>query len=100
MKESKFLYYELTPRYDTRQSFYRKAYVEETNENEKILYSYCVPVAMIEDNKLFINDNERWYSQTTLRHIKEFARQELDLILTKNECKKYLVSRFENQLRR
>ena len=28
--------YELQPRFDTRQSFYRKAYVEEISEKEKI----------------------------------------------------------------
>ena len=83
--------YELQPRFDTRQSFYRKAYVEEISEKEKILYSYCVPVAMVEDGKLLINDNEWRYSNTTLRHIKEFARQELGLILTYKQCKDYLV---------
>ena len=85
------LFYELTPIYDGRQSFYSKALVEEISRTEKILYSYCVPVAMIKDNKLLINDNEWRYSQTTLRHIKEFARQELDLILTYKDCKDYLV---------
>lgn len=87
----KNLYYELEPRFDARRSFYRKAYVEEINDTEKVLYSYCVPVAMIKDNKLSINDNEWWYSNTTLRHIKEFARQELGLVLVKKQCKKYLV---------
>ena len=65
--------YELTPQYDTRKSFYGKARIEETEEYLK-LYSYNTLVAMINKNentaKVFDS-----YSQTTLRHIKEFLKQ-------------------------
>lgn len=57
--------YSLNCRYDSRQSFYDKAKV-------KVLTSYDTPVALIEDDKVYIDE---LYSQTTLRHIKEFLKQ-------------------------
>lgn len=63
--------------YDTRKSFYGKAFI--TRENNKIiLTSYDSKVAMIKDNMIFINHKVRkdlLFSQTTLRHIKEFIKQ-------------------------
>lgn len=65
--------YELIPQYDARRSFYSKARVEETKKYLK-LYSYNTLVAMInkEENKAKVFGT---YSQTTLRHIKEFLKQ-------------------------
>lgn len=63
--------YELTPRYDGRQSFYRKAMVHE-NEGSKDLVSYDTTVAQIKDGVATVFGT---YSQTTLRHIKEFLLQ-------------------------
>ena len=73
--------------YDKRKSFYKKAYIEyytEWNElNSRLtklkLYSYNTLVCTIE----YVNNEERFYhlhnielfSQTTLRHIKEFLLQ-------------------------
>lgn len=79
---------ELKTIYDTRKSFYGKAEFEEITtkggaENIKILYSYKTPVfAIVEDAsgykwKLY-NEKIRkglLFSQTTLRHIKEFLKQ-------------------------
>ena len=72
--------YELDCRYDTRQSFYGKARVEEKEfDNFKafILYSYNTEVASIEiyNNglKMFFYNGK--YSQTTTRHQKEFFKQ-------------------------
>lgn len=63
--------YELKPVYDARKSFYNKAIVV-INDNRKKLLSYQTLVAVIEDGKAKINGT---YSQTTLRHIKEFLKQ-------------------------
>lgn len=63
----------LMPRYDSRKSFYNKAIVEE-NEKEIVLYSYNTKVAIIDK----ISNNCKvigTYSNTTLRHIKEFLLQ-------------------------
>ena len=65
--------YDMTPQYDTRQSFYGKARVDD-NGNEKTLYSYNTPVAKIVDGQVSLLP--RWdESQTTLRHVKEFLKQ-------------------------
>ena len=77
MDESKSLkespVYDMTPQYDSRQSFYGKARVDD-NGSEKTLYSYNTPVAKISDGKVQLLSKWDW-SQTTLRHVKEFLKQ-------------------------
>ncbi len=59
----------LKPEYDSRASFYNKA---ETDDDK--LYSYGTLVAEIIDGKPVLYDD--WdYSQTTIRHVREFLRQ-------------------------
>lgn len=73
--------YELSCRYDSRNSFYGKAQVEtaRTSVGQTIdLYSYSTLVASIVDNfdtmkREYIYNG--YYSQTTTRHQKEFFRQ-------------------------
>lgn len=65
--------YELNARYDTRQSFYGKAQVIEHKDGTKQLQSYSTIVTEIKDGKAKVFGD---YSQTTLRHIKEFLKQE------------------------
>lgn len=77
--------FDLECRYDSRQSFYGKAKVEETQEiqdNVKYtiieLYSYGTLVARITKNEetcLSTCEYLGQYSQTTTRHQKEFFRQ-------------------------
>lgn len=71
LKESPM--YDMTPQYDNRKSFYSKARVDD-NGNEKTLYSYNTPVAKIADGKVELLPKWDW-SQTTLRHVKEFLKQ-------------------------
>ena len=71
LKESPM--YDMSPQYDSRQSFYGKARVND-NGSEKTLYSYNTPVAKIVNNKVELLPKWDW-SQTTLRHIKEFLKQ-------------------------
>lgn len=67
---------ELQARYDSRQSFYKKAYIGEFTfaNGQKALYlkSYNTIVACIWINQLRIYGG---FSQTTARHIREFATQ-------------------------
>lgn len=63
--------YNLEPRYDSRGSFYGKAKVVQQG-NRKTLVSYQTDVAKIENGKAIVNGH---YSQTTMRHIKEFLKQ-------------------------
>ena len=65
--------YELVPSYDSRQSFYNKARVD-IKGDEQTLYSYNTPVAKIVSGKVELLDKWDW-SQTTLRHVKEFLKQ-------------------------
>ena len=72
MHGNKFLgEYELQARYDSRNSFYGKAHVREYDDC-LVLCSYSTDVAMIKDGKFYLNG---YYSQTTSRHIREFAKQ-------------------------
>lgn len=76
--------YNLECRFDSRQSFYGKAKVDEYNliENNnnvvvKELYSYGTLVAQITNNKNKIKYHYFGkYSQTTTRHQKEFFKQQ------------------------
>jgi maleate cis-trans isomerase len=70
---------ELSPKHDARKSFYGKAWVEETDNLIKLV-SYTTHVATIykDPNNLIGGDKVTvfgTYSQTTLRHIKEFLSQ-------------------------
>lgn len=69
--------YDLEPRYDARKSFYGKAKVQEDTEgyNSSIarLYSYDTHVASIKNG--VTAEVYGTYSSTTLRHIKEFLKQ-------------------------
>lgn len=74
--------YNLECEFDTRKSFYKKAYVEvQKNDFEctKDLYSYGTLVASVvwnyEEHTLTYQYFGR-YSQTTTRHQKEFFKQE------------------------
>jgi hypothetical protein len=62
---------ELKPKYDTKNSFYNKATVI-NRDNKLILVSYNTEVAYIINNRAYVYNT---YSSTTLRHIKEFLKQ-------------------------
>ena len=77
LRESKVLkeapIYDLSPRYDSRASFYSKAKVDTGDKGDKNkLYSYNTLVAEIKDGKPVVYGT---YSATTLRHIKEWLIQ-------------------------
>lgn len=69
--------YELLPVYDKRKSFNHKATVEEERGIKK-LYSYNTLVCTLSNNDIILNDavdQSLLFSNTTLRHIKEFLKQ-------------------------
>ena len=73
--------YELSCRFDSRQSFYGKAKVEIKEDNisyNEILYSYGTEVAIYTKDKMSNLEQFTYlgkYSQTTTRHQKEFFKQ-------------------------
>jgi hypothetical protein len=64
--------YDLSTQYDSRASFYSKARVEVADDGTRRLWSYNTHVASIKGGKPMVFGT---YSQTTLRHIKEFLKQ-------------------------
>ena len=71
--------YELSPKYDSRQSFYGKARVE-SDDMKATLYSYETKVAEIrkvseDDVQVVLFNAPKLFSKTTTRHIKEFLKQ-------------------------
>ena len=78
---------ELHPYYDSRQSFYKKAMVESVDGGFK-LYSYNTLVAEIKDNKAILRG---FYSPTTLRHQKEFLKQNGFKAESKKQMEEYLI---------
>jgi len=72
--------------FDTRASFYRKAFVIES-EKSKVLISYDTKVCIISKNTAQIMQDIN-LSNTTLRHIKEFLRQNSLAVGTKKELVK------------
>lgn len=79
---------ELKSIYDSRNSFYKKAYIGEYN-NCKYLKSYNTVVACIFKNQLRVYG---YFSQTTARHIREFAKQNLfDGVISAEDMKETAV---------
>lgn len=74
--------YELSCQYDTRKSFYKKAFVNET-ETKKILHKELLSYGVLVANYVYYKEQNKKvfeyfgkYSQTTTRHQKEFFKQE------------------------
>ena len=66
-------HYDLQAQYDSRASFYGKATVTKLDDGMEFLYSYGTHVASVDGNNTA--SVHGLYSQTTLRHIKEFLKQ-------------------------
>ena len=75
----------------TAKSFYNKALVETDETGATTLYSYHVKVATIHNGLVTLYSPVLW-SQTTLRHLKEFLSQAqgVKLNLTKKQLSRYL----------
>lgn len=70
--------YDLGAEHDSRKSFYGKAKVDVKDDGTQVLYSYGTPVCRIENGKVTLLNKGYlgWASsQTTLRHVKEFLKQ-------------------------
>lgn len=81
--------YELTTHYDSRKSFYGKAKVEEQG-HIIILWSYETQVLKYDEEQGFLKIFGI-YSNTTLRHIKEFLKQQFNKDFSISEIK-FIIS--------
>lgn len=83
--------YELMTQYDARQSFGHKAIVH-VDGNNSVLYSYETPVARINNGKVELSPS--WsYSDTTIRHVREYLRQEGKLPTTIEGAEKSTIEK-------
>lgn len=83
----------LTPKLDSRASFYKKAYTY-VEGDKVVLVSYQSKVCYVSNDTFVLNskvDEDLLFSNTTLRHIKEFLWQQLHIKgLTKKDLKNTL----------
>lgn len=74
------LQFELEPKLIKQKSFNHKALVEYDENGEISLISYQTKMITIKDDKIiYKNECDYNYTQTTLKHIKEFLYQLLNL---------------------
>ena len=95
--------YDMAPEHDSRKSFYGKAKVDVRPDGTQILYSYGTPVCKItKDGKatLLRKGYLGWASsQTTLRHVKEFLKQNgLEAGSINDLRKNYPIEQFNEDL--
>lgn len=76
---------ELKPVFENVKSYYSKATVK-IEDNKKTLISYNTKVAEIEDGKIKVYNTQ---SKTTVRHIREFLRQNGFKNMSKKEIEQY-----------
>lgn len=75
------MYYfsELKPCLYSQKSYYNKAKIEHVGDVLN-LYSYDTEMISVQDDEIFyINENLENYTQTTLKHVKDFLYQTLGL---------------------
>lgn len=83
--------YNLEPRFDSRKSFYGKAKVVVEDNGRKILYSYNTPVVKFNVEGVALGKYATC-SATTLRHVREFLRQEGYPVYSKSEMRKHYLN--------
>ena len=66
---------ELRVKFGTQQSFNRKAFVKSDNEGTDYLYSYYSLIVTNYGKALKFEENLNLYTNTTLRHVREYLRQ-------------------------
>lgn len=80
---------ELMPIQTNQKSFYKKAMIENI-DNTQTLLSYGTPITTVSNNEIiYLNENIEVYTQTTLKHLKDFLYQTLGMDgLTKKDILK------------
>ena len=66
---------ELRVKYATQESFFKKAFVKEDEEGTEYLYSYYSLIVTNYGKALKFEEDINLYSNTTLRHVREYLRQ-------------------------
>ena len=66
---------ELRVVYGTQESFYKKAFVKEDEEGTEYLYSYYSLILTNYGRALKFEEDINLYSNTTMRHVREYLKQ-------------------------
>ena len=66
---------ELRVKYATQQSFNKKAFVKEDEEGTQYLYSYYSLIITNYGKALKFEEDMNLYSNTTMRHVREYLKQ-------------------------
>ena len=66
---------ELRVKYATQQSFGKKAFVKKDNEDTEYLYSYYSLILTNYGNAIQFDQDSNLYTNTTMRHIREYLKQ-------------------------
>ena len=66
---------ELRVIHGTQQCFYKKAFIKEDNEGTEFLYSYYSLIVTNYGNGLKFEEDCNLYSNTTMRHVREYLKQ-------------------------
>ena len=66
---------ELRVKYATQQSFYKKSFIKEDEEGTQYLYSYYSLIVTNYGKALKFEEDSELYTNTTLRHVREYLRQ-------------------------
>ena len=59
----------------TQDSFYKKAFIKEDNEGTQYLYSYYSLILTNYGKALKFEEDSKLYSNTTMRHVREYLFQ-------------------------
>ena len=66
---------ELQVKYGKQQSFYKKAFVKKDDQGIEYLYSHYSLILTNYGNAIKFEENSKLYSNTTMRHVREYLRQ-------------------------
>ena len=66
---------ELRVKFGNQNSFYKKAFVKEDEEGTKYLYSYYSLIVTNYGKALKFEEDINLYSNTTMRHVREYLKQ-------------------------
>ena len=66
---------ELRVIHGTQESFYKKAFIKEDNEGTQYLYSYYSLILTNYGKALKFEEDSNLYSNTTMRHVREYLKQ-------------------------
>lgn len=88
----------LEPQFSGNKSFYGKASVDTDSDGAKVLTSYSTKIAKVKDGKIEMLCDEDALSATTLRHLREFLKQEgIDPVPSKSEFVKMIKDKGINE---